>query len=380
MRRQLCCHTRKIMICNKTTLDAMDSPAAGDNAIPAIEDAPFGRPKSSSISKSILSSASGHKRGLSGNLLSRLPSFLRKQSSEDAINSALSASQDDKKQSDGTPQQNPIIERVIAVQSPGRKRKGSLRKAALLGTGLLGLDRRLANVELPRRRSSLQKSEASPTKSDALGFGFELQYEESSSESFPDPQKKPSPETNLDVSPITTGVFKGPLAPSTSPSEEYDALSLPRTSTDTSLPPPSDAQLPSLSPSSSNSSDLARLSPARRRSSTKLLSPLGGVNLTDFPGLIDEPWDYSATEWWGWVVLIVTWIVFVVGMGSCLEVWSWAWDVGETPYAPPELEDDPTLPIVGYYPALLVLTGVMSWVWVVVNWLGMKYFKHAKDV
>jgi Phosphatidylinositol N-acetylglucosaminyltransferase subunit Y len=88
--------------------------------------------------------------------------------------------------------------------------------------------------------------------------------------------------------------------------------------------------------------------------------------------------DYSETEWWGWIILFVTWIVFVVGMGSCLEIWSWAWDVGETPYAPPELEDDPTLPIVGYYPALIVMTGVMAWVWVIVAWVGMKYFRHAK--
>jgi hypothetical protein len=87
--------------------------------------------------------------------------------------------------------------------------------------------------------------------------------------------------------------------------------------------------------------------------------------------------DYSETEWWGWIILIVTWLVFVVGIGSCFEVWSWAWDVGETPYAPPELEDDPTLPIVGYYPALIILTAVMAWVWVVVAWIGMKYFKHA---
>ncbi|KAJ5091635.1 hypothetical protein NUU61_006505 [Penicillium alfredii] len=91
----------------------------------------------------------------------------------------------------------------------------------------------------------------------------------------------------------------------------------------------------------------------------------------------DIAWDYSETEWWGWIILIVTWLVFVVGIGSCFEVWSWAWDVGETPYAPPELEDDPTLPIVGYYPALIILTAVMSWVWVVVAWVGMKYFKHA---
>ena len=26
----------------------------------------------------------------------------------------------------------------------------------------------------------------------------------------------------------------------------------------------------------------------------------------------------------------------------------------------------------------MVLTAVMSWVWVFVAWLGMKYFKHAK--
>jgi hypothetical protein len=92
-----------------------------------------------------------------------------------------------------------------------------------------------------------------------------------------------------------------------------------------------------------------------------------------------EEWDYSETEWWGWVILIATWIVFVVGMGSCLGVWSWAWDVGETPYAPPELEDDPTLPITGYYPALMVCTAVMAWVWVVIAWVGMKYFRHSKE-
>ncbi|KAF1812731.1 hypothetical protein P152DRAFT_396376, partial [Eremomyces bilateralis CBS 781.70] len=91
-----------------------------------------------------------------------------------------------------------------------------------------------------------------------------------------------------------------------------------------------------------------------------------------------EEWDYAETATWGWVILILTWVVFIVGMGSCLGVWSWAWDVGETPYAPPELEDDPTLPIVGYYPALLILSSVMAWVWVIVAWVGMKYFRHAK--
>ncbi|KAI5295737.1 hypothetical protein KEM52_000394 [Ascosphaera acerosa] len=92
------------------------------------------------------------------------------------------------------------------------------------------------------------------------------------------------------------------------------------------------------------------------------------------------PWDYTETERWGWIILLITWFVFVIGMGSCFGVWSWAWDVGETPYAPPELEDDPTLPIVGYYPALIILTAVMAWVWVVIAWVGMKYFRHANVV
>ncbi|KZZ89915.1 hypothetical protein AAL_07423 [Moelleriella libera RCEF 2490] len=116
-----------------------------------------------------------------------------------------------------------------------------------------------------------------------------------------------------------------------------------------------------------------------RRSFQQAKSPLSysGMSTSALPPP-DSSWDYSETEWWGWVVLTVTWFVFIVGMGSCLNIWSWAWDVGKTPYAPPELEDDPTLPIVGYYPALIILTGVMAWVWVVVAWVGMKYFRHAK--
>lgn len=116
----------------------------------------------------------------------------------------------------------------------------------------------------------------------------------------------------------------------------------------------------------------------RRRSFHQAKSPLSYNGLASTPGQADSDWDYSDTEWWGWVVLIVTWLVFVIGMGSCLDVWSWAWDIGKTPYAPPELEDDPTLPIVGYYPCLIILTCVMAWVWVVVAWVGMKYFRHAK--
>lgn len=115
--------------------------------------------------------------------------------------------------------------------------------------------------------------------------------------------------------------------------------------------------------------------PRRRATISRARSPL--IAATSLLSAEDD-WDYSETEWWGWVILTVTWVVFVVGMGSVFGVWSWAWDVGTTPYAPPELEDDPTLPITGYYPCLMILTCVMAWVWVVSAWVGMKYFRHAK--
>jgi hypothetical protein len=148
-------------------------------------------------------------------------------------------------------------------------------------------------------------------------------------------------------------------------------------------PPPFSKSATSYFPSVSSSSNIAtsRRS-SKRRSPLSRTLPLNATSTsapyTTSSSSSEFGHDYTETAYWGWVLLVVTWITFTVGMGSCLELWSWAWDVGETPYAPPELEDDPTLPIVGYYPALMVLTGVVSWVWITVAWVGMKYFRHAK--
>ncbi|EPS37372.1 hypothetical protein H072_8938 [Dactylellina haptotyla CBS 200.50] len=91
--------------------------------------------------------------------------------------------------------------------------------------------------------------------------------------------------------------------------------------------------------------------------------------------------DPADTVWWGWVLLITTWVVFVMGMGSVLGIWDWAWYGPAGPPVVPEDEDhdpDDDLPIPGYYPALMILTWVVAWVWVVVAWVGMKYFRHAR--
>lgn len=142
------------------------------------------------------------------------------------------------------------------------------------------------------------------------------------------------------------------------------------------LSSPAPSYLPA--PSTSNRTTTATTTAKKRHHERSPLSHT--VSSSSLHALHPDPAPASpSTEHWGWIILLATWLTFTVGMGSCLELWSWAWDVGETPYAPPELEDDPTLPIVGYYPALIVLTvGCVSWCWITVAWVGMKYFRHAK--
>ena len=331
----------------------------------------------------------GHKRSLSGSILSKL-SFL-KASSEGNHYSAdrPQLSPEFAPGDDRTSPKKPSRAMAVAVQQQKtRRRKGSLRKAALLGRGA---------------QREKKEAKTSPLETQHhLGFGGDATSSSTSPEEMPqatglglgisDATPRPSMEgyasriNNTLITPIKTlpmgtddHIATSPTLPTsptltyTSTTDEDDVLSIPTHS----LP------APRVGPPTSSGSDSyfppGGSSLARRRSGQKPKSPLsiGGLAASPLPAPDDE-WDYSETEWWGWVVLIVTWIVFVTGMGSCLGVWSWAWDVGETPKAPPELEDDPTLPIVGYYPALIILTAVMAWVWVVVAWVGMKYFRHAK--
>lgn len=312
---------------------------------PNIEDEPIQHEKTISPKK-----VSSHKRSISGNLLTRLfrsSSDLQKEDAEsDKIYPVRTESGD---------------------QYSKRKRKGSLRKT-VLGKG--------------RERKASDKK--SPLSSE---------------------HTTPAQSPNVDSTPLVNRQVVSPTSPDVPPRWPFRSLSrvsIPsiRSSIASFEPASSAASIisPTLPTDSTDDEDLsisrmlARKPPsssgdsyfppiseinlARRVSRTR--SPLASTSQSTAgsPAETDE-WDYSETAFWGYVILIVTWVVFVVGMGSCLGVWSWAWDVGETPYAPPELEDDATLPIVGYYPALLVLTCIMAWVWVVVAWVGMKYFRHA---
>ncbi|MCJ1401016.1 hypothetical protein MMC11_004228 [Xylographa trunciseda] len=327
-------------------------------------------------------STASHKRSLSGSILSKL-SFLRSTAeSRDTRNSVSQADGiDDVYERSQSSQRGPLLSQDLKKT---RKRKGSLRKTAILGTGRLRLESReersspleLVETILPENEanSAALPQDPSPESGDDLPTPRQS-YERASSVDTSD-SNGPARSMRLlhdndsdEILPFTS-LNRKPTLGDMSTTDDDDVLTFSRVSNlsnsvSTLKKPVGDSYFPI---------DASGLQ--RRRSMNRPISPLATLPLD--PIIPSEEWDYADTEWWGWVILVVTWIVFVVGMGSCFGVWSWAWDVGETPYAPPELNDDPTLPIVGYYPALIILTAVMAWVWVTVAWVGMKYFKHAK--
>ena len=293
-----------------------------------------------------------HRRTVSGNILSKLQ-FLRTSSDEREVEKPLSAMA-------GAVQDNPKT----------RKRKGSLRKTVLgKGRDRKGSDLRKSPLSSPRiTEPPLSQAPATPRPSVELV-----------SPVSPDSPPK-WPVRILSKASIPS------IRSSVASVEPASSIVSPTLGTDVStdddeltIPP----RMPAArkAPPSSSGDSYFPMQESIRRKIARQKSPLAAIQaqaqIVSPTTVEEEDWDYSETAFWGWVILIVTWIVFVVGMGSSFGVWSWAWDVGETPKAPPELEDDPTLPIVGYYPALMVLTCVMAWVWVVVAWVGMKYFRHA---
>jgi len=307
----------------------------------------------------------GHRKGAS--ILARIP-FIR--GSSDNANTYDGNNDDDAGQRASSHLAPRSMSTVTSQQSRTRRRKGSLRKVALLGRGAQRDKRDSSPLTIDTSyatQTSPESNQATPKASrdhDALGLSM--------SDLTPRVSTSVYSHANLSVSDTQlSSQSQEPTPAYNSTTDEEDMLQI--LHGPTSLRP----GLPMTSGSESYFSSI--ISAPRRRSFQQAKSPLSysGLASTTLPPSTAE-WDYSETEWWGWVVLTVTWFVFVTGMGSCLGVWSWAWDVGKTPYAPPELEDDPTLPIVGYYPALILLTCVIAWVWVVVAWVGMKYFRHAK--
>jgi hypothetical protein len=310
-----------------------------------------------------------HRRTVSGNILSKL-TFLRTASDPGRYDGA----DDDLTSGSGT---------AMAGVQKTRKRKGSLRKT-VLGKGR---DRKPSDITKTRSPLSSKSTTDGNDKNTVtqLVSDSDITPRPSSDLSSPTIPELPPRWPSRTLSKISIPSIRSSVA-SVEPASSAASITSPTNHTDASTTDDDELAIPRMPviiqrkvpgpPSSSGDSYFPPQQVMRRISHMR--SPLATApQSASVTPVEEEEWDYSETAFWGYVILIVTWIVFVVGMGSCFGVWSWAWDVGETPKAPPELEDDPTLPIVGYYPALLVLTCVMAWVWVVVAWVGMKYFRHA---
>lgn len=312
----------------------------------------------------------GHRRSVSGNIMSRL-SFLRTNSDQEKSERRVDGG--------GSDSPHPGRSAMTEVQTQTkRKRKGSLRKT-VLGKGR---DRKGSDVKksplssttskLPSVQTADEEQDTTPTPRASHEMSSPVSPDSPPSWPFRTLSRVSIPSIRSSIAsadPASSAAsIMSPTMAATDASTDDEDLVLPRM--------PALRKLPSTS--SFSESYFPIQDPVRRMFASRTRSPLATQpQSTAGTPTEEEGWDYAETAFWGYVILVVTWLVFVVGMGSCFGVWSWAWDVGETPYAPPELEDDPTLPIVGYYPALLVLTCVMAWVWVVVAWVGMKYFRHA---
>ncbi|KAI9158806.1 hypothetical protein HJFPF1_06804 [Paramyrothecium foliicola] len=264
-------------------------------------------------------------------------------------------------------------------QQKTRRRRGSLRKVALLGRGAQR-DRRDSK---PLTVDTAQAAAYATSESTRQTPSTAIRHHESLEPRISDLTPRPSMDGYASRASLTSSSMSS-LAGASTHDRDSEVVNSYNSTTDEEdilqIPSVAQGNRSGASASSNGDSFFGDRGPTiRRKSFHRAKSPLSytGLAATPLPAS-DSAWDYSETSWWGWVVLSVTWFVFVIGMGSCLDIWSWAWDVGKTPYAPPELENDPTLPIVGYYPMLMILTCVMAWVWVVVAWVGMKYFRHAK--
>ncbi|KAI9867862.1 MAG: hypothetical protein M1813_007684 [Trichoglossum hirsutum] len=452
---------------------AGDDDDDGEQALPATGRSPNGKNNRSGTTDG----DTGHKRSLSGNLLSRL-SFLSPIPGRGSDQVAATAERDPQLsglRGGGVTGGGGAMSAVLQQQQQkkSRRRKGSLRKTALLGTGKLRLEgrewRERMGLESGRpghgpQRQHLEQTHLGPSGEDGGGFGGQadngilssvettptqnsfchetgLPSSSSSSSSssalgswplriitssgsYADRNSSQDHQINSDNT--TTTIFSSPSTAATSPTpadtsttDDEDILTFPRHPPSTAptalLPTLLGKKTPLSEGGNTTGSGLSRRKSGNNGTTKNnngssnnglLTPPLPTATSTSKqqqqqqpptsatpptvlptpsttitpppPSTSSSEWDYTETSHWGWVLLTTTWLVFVIGMGSCFSIWSWAWDVGETPYAPPELEDDPTLPITGYYPALIILTGVMAWVWVVVAWIGMKYFRHAK--
>jgi hypothetical protein len=115
-------------------------------------------------------------------------------------------------------------------------------------------------------------------------------------------------------------------------------------------------------------------SPMRRRKTGFQDEDSGNLAIHGFLAE-EEKNSYFAYELktWGWLILASTWIVFVAGISCMLGLWNPTQVRNYTQY---EKQTGYPMPI--YYPSLTILCVVIVWVWCIISWMGMKFFRHAR--
>lgn len=89
----------------------------------------------------------------------------------------------------------------------------------------------------------------------------------------------------------------------------------------------------------------------------------------------------------GLTILIITWLIFIVGVGGILDFWEIPNTIfhhvvygqldeyGELDEYGDSIDD---FPMKNYYVVALLLIPVGFWIWTVASWTALKLFKHAK--
>lgn len=84
--------------------------------------------------------------------------------------------------------------------------------------------------------------------------------------------------------------------------------------------------------------------------------------------------DHSGVVRWGYILLGLTWAIFVLGLGGVLGLWDRLLGVDQLPVG-----DEPRRTPVAELSCFVGLLPVTGFVWTLLNWLGLKLFRMTSS-
>ncbi len=68
---------------------------------------------------------------------------------------------------------------------------------------------------------------------------------------------------------------------------------------------------------------------------------------------------------WGYALLFLCWFVFVAGIGGVIGIWDWVFGLEAG--------------VGSNYACFFVLCSVSGFIWITINWIGLKYFRMTSS-